>query len=125
MDFAGGAALQVVSECPLRRSAGIKLIFSTSGLDKVPPSKKKNQQSFQKKTPTIVVQAEHFKPKSCFSFKMVGRFLEPTERRHVANDGGTATWFCDSVKESVGLESKLASLRMWIRKNRLKNSFKS
>ena len=53
---------------------------------------------------------------------MVGRFLKPSERIHVANAGDCAIWFCESLKESVGLESELASLREWIRKLGLKNS---
>ena len=57
-----------------------------------------------------------------FSYKMVGRFLKPTEQGGVANDGDCATWFCDSMVDNVDLESRMASLRMWMRKLWIKNS---
>ena len=48
--------------------------------------------------------------------KQQQRFLKPTEQGGVANDGDCATWFCDSVVDNVDLESRMASLRMWMRK---------
>ena len=49
---------------------------------------------------------------------MTGHFLRNEEGAHVPNNGDTASWFCESVKTSFALETKLSSLRRWLRKIR-------
>ena len=53
---------------------------------------------------------------------MLGRFLMDDQRKHLKNSGDTASWWSESVRDSVGLEAKLSSLRIWLREIRLKNS---